>query len=77
MFLSGFESLPIVVAALSKAWARGHPLTGIEGSNPAGVCLLCCVLCTKDKGTRQNREDEESSKEKSAKSEKDKNKNSR
>jgi hypothetical protein len=37
------NSVPITVAARSKAWFCGSSLAGIEGSNPVGsmgVCLL-------------------------------------
>ena len=37
------HSLPVPVAARSKAWVCGRSLAGIVGSNPAGdmnVCLL-------------------------------------
>jgi hypothetical protein len=34
MLLKGTMLIP--VAALSKAWARGQSLAGIEGSDPAG-----------------------------------------
>jgi hypothetical protein len=40
-------SLPIPLAARSKAWVCGRSLAGIVGSNPTGsidVCLLS-VLC--------------------------------
>jgi hypothetical protein len=38
---------PIPVAARSKAWVCGRSLTGIVGSNPAGVMDVCLlrVLC--------------------------------
>jgi len=37
------NSLPVPMAARSKAWVSGCSLAGIVGSNPAvgmGVCLL-------------------------------------
>jgi hypothetical protein len=41
------NSVPITMAARSKAWVCGSSLAGIAGSNPVGsmdVCLLC-LLC--------------------------------
>jgi len=43
---------PIPVAALPGTWVYGRSLTGIEGSNPAGlgmsVCCECCLLSGRD-----------------------------
>jgi len=45
------NSVPITVAARSKAWFCGSSLAGIEGSNPVGsmgVCLLFVVCWQAD-----------------------------
>ena len=44
-------SLPILVAARSKAWAFGHSLTEITGSNPSWGMDFCayCTVKTKKK----------------------------
>ena len=39
----GIESLPIPVAARSKAWVCGRSLAGIVGSNPAGGMDVCVM----------------------------------
>ena len=38
------RTLPIPVAARSKAWDFGRSLTGIVGSNPAGDMDVCVVF---------------------------------
>ena len=38
-------SLAVVVVARSKAWVCGRSLTGVAGSNPAGVMDVCCERC--------------------------------
>ena len=40
----GIESLPIPVAAQSKAWVCGRSLAGIVDSNPAGGMDVCVVF---------------------------------
>jgi hypothetical protein len=38
------RSLPIAVAARSKAWVYGRSLVGILGSIPTGVMDVCVVF---------------------------------
>jgi hypothetical protein len=35
-------SLAVVLAARSNAWVCGRSHTGVAGSNPAGVMVVCC-----------------------------------
>ena len=41
---SGFDPVPIPVAARSKAWACGRSLAGIVGSNPVRGMDVCVVF---------------------------------
>ena len=39
------NTLPVPVAARSRAWVCGSLLAGIAGSNPAGVMDIYCDYC--------------------------------